>query len=104
MEYKHYKITIKEAGLEKPIETEYHGIIDNKGLIAYYGLNNSDVEGYEIDEIVEWIKTSIVMSIFELFTRYKCTKDEKERLLDYLCAIRIKRIIKEIDSLHKRTT
>ena len=50
------------------------------------------------------LKTSIVMSIFELFTRYKCTKDEKERLLDYLCAIRIKRIIKEIDSLHKRTT
>lgn len=53
MEYKHYKITIKEAGLEKPFETEYHGIIDNKGLIAYYGLNNSDVEWYEIDEIVE---------------------------------------------------
>ena len=53
MEYKHYKITIKEAGLEKPIETEYHGIIDNKGLIAYYGLNNSDEEWYEIDEIVE---------------------------------------------------
>ena len=82
MEYKHYKITIKEAGLEKPIETEYHGIIDNKGLFAYNGLNNSDVEWYELDEIVEWIKTSIVMSIFELFTRYKCTKDVKERLLD----------------------
>lgn len=28
MEYKHYRITIKEVGLEKPIETEYHGIID----------------------------------------------------------------------------
>ena len=53
MEYKHYKITIKEAGLEKPIETEYHGIIDNKGHNGYYGLNNSDVEWYEIDEIVE---------------------------------------------------
>ena len=48
MEYKHYKITIKETGLEKPIETEYHGIIDYKGLIAHYGLNN-----YDIDEIVE---------------------------------------------------
>ena len=53
MEYKHYKITIKEVGLENPIETEYHGIIDYEELIAYYGLNNSDVEWYEIDEIVE---------------------------------------------------
>ncbi|GAB6863727.1 hypothetical protein [Bacteroides acidifaciens] len=32
--------------MEKPIETEYHGIIDYKGLIAHYGLNNSDVEWY----------------------------------------------------------
>lgn len=44
------------------------------------------------------------MSIFEFFHRYKCTKDEKKHLLDHLCAIRIKGIIKEIDSLHKRTT
>ena len=51
MEYKHYIITIKEVGLEKPIE--YHGIIDYEELIAYYGLNNSDVEWYDIDEIVE---------------------------------------------------
>ena len=60
MEYKHYRITIKEVGLEKPIETEYHGIIDYEELIAYYGLNNSDVEWYDIDEIVEWIKTEKV--------------------------------------------
>lgn len=44
------------------------------------------------------------MSIFEFFHRYKCTKDEKEHLLEYLCVIRIKGIIKEMDILHKRTT
>lgn len=44
MEYKHYKITIKEVGLEKPIETEYYGTINYEELIAFYGLNNSDVE------------------------------------------------------------
>lgn len=58
MEYKHYKITIKEAGLKKPIETEYHGIIDYEELIAYYGLNNSDVEWYNIDEIVDESKSN----------------------------------------------
>ena len=40
---KHYKITIKEIGVDKPVETEYSGFIDRKGLITFYGLNNPDV-------------------------------------------------------------
>nr|DAY53046.1 MAG TPA: hypothetical protein [Caudoviricetes sp.] len=44
------------------------------------------------------------MSVFEFFHRYKCTKDEKEHLLEHLCVIRIKGSIKEMDILHKRTT
>lgn len=39
------------------------------------------------------------MSIHEFFIRYKCTRNEKEHLLDHLCAIRVKRVIKEIDNL-----
>lgn len=46
------------------------------------------------------------MDILEFFARYKCTKNEKEHLLDYLCTIRVKRVIKEINNLkmnNKRT-
>lgn len=46
------------------------------------------------------------MSILEFFDQYKCTKHEKEHLLDYLCIIRVKRVIKEISDLkinNKRT-
>ena len=39
---KHYKITIKEIGVDKPVETEYSGFIDRKRLITFYGLNNPD--------------------------------------------------------------
>ena len=39
------------------------------------------------------------MGILEIFDQYKCTKNEKEHLLDYLCTIRVKRVIKEINDL-----
>nr|DAL66444.1 MAG TPA: hypothetical protein [Caudoviricetes sp.]DAP82770.1 MAG TPA: hypothetical protein [Caudoviricetes sp.] len=42
------------------------------------------------------------MDILEFFSRYKCTREEKERLLDYLCTIRVQRIIKGIDNLKNR--
>lgn len=48
---KHFKITVKEVGVANPVETEYHGNIDRKGLIDFFGLNNSDVEWYIIKEI-----------------------------------------------------
>ena len=38
------------------------------------------------------------MGILEFFDQYKCTKNEKEHLLD-LCTIRVKRVIKEINDL-----
>ena len=55
----------------------------------------------DVDTLTQY---RIIMSVFEFFHRYKCTKDEKEHLLNHLCAIRIKRIIKEMDILHERTT
>lgn len=48
---KHYKITIKEAGLENPIVTEYVGDIDRKNLIEFFGLKEPDVEWYQIKEL-----------------------------------------------------
>ena len=39
------------------------------------------------------------MGILEFFDQYKCRKNEKEHLLDYLCTIRVKRVIKEINDL-----
>lgn len=41
--------------------------------------------------------------LHELF-RGKVADYHFSDMIDYLCAIRIKKIIKEIDSLHKRTT
>lgn len=49
----HYKVIIKEFELEKPIETEYYGQIDRKGIISFFGLNNADVEWYIIEEFSE---------------------------------------------------
>lgn len=47
---KHYQITIKEIGREKPIETEYIGNIDRRKLIEFFGLEEPDVEWYRIKE------------------------------------------------------
>ena len=53
---KHFKITVKEVGVVNPVETEYHGYIDRKGLIDFFGLNNSDVEWYKIKEFTNLSK------------------------------------------------
>lgn len=50
---KHWKITIKEIGRPKPIVTEHHGNLDKQGLIDFFGLTESDVEWYKIEEITE---------------------------------------------------
>lgn len=50
---KHWKITIKETGRPKPIVTEHHGNLDEQGLIDFFGLTESDVEWYKIEEITE---------------------------------------------------
>ena len=45
-----YKITIKETGHEDPIVTYYDGDINKYGLIAFFGLEEPDVEWYTIEE------------------------------------------------------
>ena len=47
----HYKITIKEQGNNKPIVSKYSGLLDDTGLIEFYGLNNSDVDWYKIEKL-----------------------------------------------------
>lgn len=42
---------------------------------------------------------AVADSLLEFCDQYKCTKNEKEHLLDYLCTIRVKRVIKEINDL-----
>nr|DAT14050.1 MAG TPA: hypothetical protein [Caudoviricetes sp.] len=59
---KHFKITVKEVGVVNPVETEYHGNIDRKGLIDFFGLNNSNVEWYKIKEFTN-------LSKYELLSR-----------------------------------
>ena len=59
---KHFKITVKEVGVVNPVETEYHGSIDRKGLIDFFGLNNSNVEWYKIKEFTN-------LSKYELLSR-----------------------------------
>lgn len=49
MDCKHWKVTIKEVGNEKPIVTTYHGTIDLQGVVDFYGLKESDVEWYKIE-------------------------------------------------------
>lgn len=51
MEYKHWKVTIKEVGKEKAITTEIHGCYDEKYVVDFYGLTNDDVEWYKLEEL-----------------------------------------------------
>ena len=51
METKFYLITIKEKNNPHVIETEYLGNVDEKFLIDFFGLNDDDVEWYEIKEL-----------------------------------------------------
>ena len=45
-----YRITIKEVGKETPTVTYYDGEINERGLIAFFGLEEPDVEWYTIEE------------------------------------------------------
>lgn len=50
METRFYLIRIKEKNNAHIIETEYLGNVDEKFLIGFFGLNDEDVEWYEIEE------------------------------------------------------
>ena len=47
---RHYVVTIKEAGAPGPIRTEYVGFITPEKVAEFFGLGQSDVEWYEIEE------------------------------------------------------
>lgn len=48
---KHYKVTIKEIMIEKPIVTHYYGDVDYDDVKKFYGCEEQDVEWYKIEEI-----------------------------------------------------
>lgn len=50
METSFYLIRIKEKNNAHIIETEYNGNVDEKFLIDFFGLNDDDVEWYEIKD------------------------------------------------------
>lgn len=51
LEYKRYKVTIKEVGNTHLLTPELYGYYDRDYVIKFFGLNNKDVEWYEIEEI-----------------------------------------------------
>ncbi len=46
-----YKITMKEIGRSNIIVSEYIGDVDEAQLIKHYGLNEPDIEWYDIKKI-----------------------------------------------------
>lgn len=48
---KHFKITIKEKGHERPVCPEYVGNVTEAYLIDFFGLERNDVESYTIEDI-----------------------------------------------------
>lgn len=47
----HWRITIKEVGRQHLIHTSHIGSLQYAEVIAFFGLNNPDVEWYEVKEI-----------------------------------------------------
>lgn len=48
--YKHWAAKIKEHGNDNILTPTYWGYVDKKYLIDFWGLNDPDVEWYEIYE------------------------------------------------------
>lgn len=47
---KTWKITIKEVGNPRELHPSYTGDVDRDFIIEFFGLNESDVEWYKIEE------------------------------------------------------
>lgn len=47
-----WKVTVKERGSKHPIATTHNGNLYKNGVIDFFGLHNSDVEWYRIEEII----------------------------------------------------
>lgn len=48
--FRKWKVTIKEVGKEAPIHTEIHGRYDLADVREHFGLEEPDVEWYNIEE------------------------------------------------------
>ena len=48
---RHWKVTIKEKAFKYPFTSVLHGYYDKDDVIKFYGLEQLDVEWYEIEEI-----------------------------------------------------
>ena len=46
-----YKITMKEVGRIDTIKSEFNGDVNEAYLIKHYGLNEPDIEWYDIKKI-----------------------------------------------------
>ena len=48
--YRHFELTIRERG-GATLHPSYMGCVDEQFLVDFYGLDEGDVESYEITEI-----------------------------------------------------
>lgn len=53
MVMKQYKITMKEVGNDRLLESFYYGDVSREYLVDFYGLNQPDIEWYDIEDITE---------------------------------------------------
>ncbi len=51
MKKRHWKIKLKERTTGQILTPEYIGYKDREKVIEFFGLENQDVEWYEIDEV-----------------------------------------------------
>lgn len=49
--YRRFRVSIKEKGNGNVLHPEYHGCVGEDFLIRFFGLNDTDVEWYKIEEI-----------------------------------------------------
>ena len=48
---RHFKIITKEVGRDNPIETEFVGDVDRAYLIKFFGLQETDVGWFRLEEV-----------------------------------------------------
>lgn len=51
MKKRHWKIRLKERGADHVLTPEYIGYHDREEVIEFFGLENPEVEWYEIEEV-----------------------------------------------------
>lgn len=51
MKKRHWKIRLKERTTGQICTPEYSGYLDRKGIVEFFGLEEPDVEWYDIKEV-----------------------------------------------------